>query len=671
MKRLALILLFAAPIVAQTTIEKCQTGHCYGYGAPTGASQLGFIYQDVSQTPPALYCPQNSAWVSCGGSGGGLSSFTTGNLSPLFNVSLGATPTTAPAQSFTLSNAGQNLFFAGPTGGTGAPSYRAITVNDIPSLPTSKIVAAAITGATADYNFLQGSGTTLTDITGNGNNGTLGSGGAAPVWLANGLSFTANTQSVILPASLNTAKTWLFSVYINGVSQNGGYASNFGLFLTSSLGPSGLNLLYYGNGPLYMSPQSFSGGSNLTNCTTPISGFHVIGFALGVSGTSTDHFYIDGTECTNYSAQGASFGFQTSGNLFLGGGGVGPFASAGFVGSMYRVVAIPSALTASQIQVATQQLIGDAASRGVPITPLSRSQGKPTFFAVGDSITFGFGVSSPWESNMSLNFQPNLNVLNYGISGKDLSQIASSDSNRVGPMCGGGNGPQVATVFAGTNDVAVFGDTVANTVTYMALEIQQLRAAGCRVFVGTMLSRNGFDTQKDSYDTALLQQSKTMGADGFIDFASDPLLGADGASTNATWFQGDDTHPTQTGQNRMGVIASNSLNYYFGSTAASPNTTTAATYQMLSGDGYLEANPSANGQVITLPDCMGPTGATYTVTNISAFTSSVKGGTFNGLAETINFTTIGTAVSLPINTSIVFRDVRNASMSASGCHWEK
>jgi hypothetical protein len=149
--------------------------------------------------------------------------------------------------------------------------------------------AAPIAGAAADYNFLEGTGTVVTDITGNGNNATL-SAGALPVWLSNGLSFTADTQSVILPTSINTAKTWLFSVYINGVSQNSGYASNFGVFLTSSLGPSGLNLLYYGNGPLYMSPQSFSGSSNLTNCTTPISGFHVIGFALGVSGTSTDHF---------------------------------------------------------------------------------------------------------------------------------------------------------------------------------------------------------------------------------------------------------------------------------------------------------------------------------------------------------------------------------------------
>jgi lysophospholipase L1-like esterase len=331
---------------------------------------------------------------------------------------------------------------------------------------------------------------------------------------------------------------------------------------------------------------------------------------------------------------------------------------------MYRVVAIPSALTASQTQVATQQLIGDAASRGVPITPLVRSQGKPTFFAVGDSITFGLGVSSPWESNMSLNFQPTLNVLNYGISGIDLSQIASSDSNRIVPMCTGGNGPQVATVFAGTNDI-FNGDSVTNTLTYMALEVQQLKAAGCRVFIGTMLSRTGFDSQKDTYDTALLQQGKTIGADGFIDFASDVNLGADGASANSTWFQADGTHPTQTGQNRMGVIASNALNYYFGSNSAIPTIVT-ATHTIAPGEGYITANPTANA-TLTLPDCTGLSGVTYTVTNIqSAFTVGVVAGSSSQL---INGLAASTVVPVPAHGSLTLRDVPNPK-TVSGCHWE-
>ena len=44
-------------------------------------------------------------------------------------------------------------------------------------------------GATADYNFLQGTGTVLTDNSGNRNNGTLGTGALAPTWTPTGLDF--------------------------------------------------------------------------------------------------------------------------------------------------------------------------------------------------------------------------------------------------------------------------------------------------------------------------------------------------------------------------------------------------------------------------------------------------------------------------------------------------
>jgi len=92
----------------------------------------------------------------------GLSSFTTGNLSPLFTASLGGSPTTAPALAFTLSNAAQNAVFAGPaSGGTGAPSYRALVVADIPSLAAAycAVSGCTLTGLFTAPGFA-GSGTT-------------------------------------------------------------------------------------------------------------------------------------------------------------------------------------------------------------------------------------------------------------------------------------------------------------------------------------------------------------------------------------------------------------------------------------------------------------------------------------------------------------------------------
>jgi hypothetical protein len=65
--------------------------------------------------------------------GGTVTNFSAGNLSPLFTTSV-ANSSTTPALSFALANAAANTVLAGPNGGTGAPSYRALVAADIPSL---------------------------------------------------------------------------------------------------------------------------------------------------------------------------------------------------------------------------------------------------------------------------------------------------------------------------------------------------------------------------------------------------------------------------------------------------------------------------------------------------------------------------------------------------------
>lgn len=58
------------------------------------------------------------------GGAGTVTSFSAGNLSPLFTTSV-ADPTTTPALSFSLSNAGANTYFGNATGGSAAPSFTA------------------------------------------------------------------------------------------------------------------------------------------------------------------------------------------------------------------------------------------------------------------------------------------------------------------------------------------------------------------------------------------------------------------------------------------------------------------------------------------------------------------------------------------------------------------
>jgi hypothetical protein len=103
------------------------------------------------------------------------------------------------------------------------------------------------------------------------------------------------------------------------------------------------------------------------------------------------------------------------------------------------------------------------------------------------------------------------------------------------------------------------------------------------------------------------------------------------------------------------------MNYYFGAKLGSPNVVTATTYQMLSGDGVITA-PTANA-AYTLPDCTGPSGADYIISDPqSAFTLSVIGKTnqpINGLA---------TAITIPSNSTAVLHDLANPK-TVSGCHW--
>lgn len=100
-----------------------------------------------------------------GGGSGTVTSFSAGDLSPLFTTTE-ATITTTPALTFTASTAAQNAVLAGPSsGGTGAYSFRALAVADIPTLNQSTTGSAAtLTTARAIYgNNFDGS-TALTQI---------------------------------------------------------------------------------------------------------------------------------------------------------------------------------------------------------------------------------------------------------------------------------------------------------------------------------------------------------------------------------------------------------------------------------------------------------------------------------------------------------------------------
>lgn len=80
------------------------------------------------------------------GSTGTVTTFSAGNLSPLFTTNV-ANPTTAPALTFALSNASANVVLAGPTSGSAAaPGYRSLVAADILPINLASSANGGVTG---------------------------------------------------------------------------------------------------------------------------------------------------------------------------------------------------------------------------------------------------------------------------------------------------------------------------------------------------------------------------------------------------------------------------------------------------------------------------------------------------------------------------------------------
>lgn len=145
-------------------------GQLASSGSPCGSGGGGGGVTSIGGNGGAFTCAGS---VTCTGtvitgaaSGTGtVTSFSAGNLSPLFTTSV-ATSTTTPALTFTLASAAQNSVFAGPpSGGAGLPSFQTaptISAANMNSFPT---LNQNTTGTAASW-------TTARLLAGNSVNGT-------------------------------------------------------------------------------------------------------------------------------------------------------------------------------------------------------------------------------------------------------------------------------------------------------------------------------------------------------------------------------------------------------------------------------------------------------------------------------------------------------------------
>jgi hypothetical protein len=136
-----------------------------------------------------------------------VTSFSSGNLAPLFSTSV-ANATSTPALSFSLTSQAANLVFASPNGASGAPTFRSLVANDIPSLTGAYIDLTStqtITGVKT-FNNATNSFTGSFAGTHSGNGAGLASLTAANISAGTaGISITGNAATATSAATATTA----------------------------------------------------------------------------------------------------------------------------------------------------------------------------------------------------------------------------------------------------------------------------------------------------------------------------------------------------------------------------------------------------------------------------------------------------------------------------------
>lgn len=172
----------------------------------------------------------------------------------------------------------------------------------------------------------------------------------------------------------------------------------------------------------------------------------------------------------------------------------------------------------------------------------------------GDSLTYGEKTATPWSQSYpaQLAGQINASVINLGIPGMRIDQLASVAAWRVDGLLSQVPGRNVLVVLGGTNDLAQAA-TAATVESRLQSYCAARKAAGWTVAVQTIMPAGGttpagFEVQRAIVNPWLRANWPSF-ADVLVDLAAEPRLQT---TTNTTYFYSDGVHLSATG---YGVIA--------------------------------------------------------------------------------------------------------------------
>jgi hypothetical protein len=277
----------------------------------------------------------------------------------------------------------------------------------------------------------------------------------------------------------------------------------------------------------------------------------------------------------NHIAAVASSSFEQDGQLTTGGAaGSATTASGGFFG---KTVA---AGYTGPFHFGAIAFYGRVLSAGERASVKSRfssvlnsNSGAGVLVYEGDSITAASTLDvmyNGWAHQVSPLLNNNPRQYNFAGGGEqlvnDMPGAASQFSVDVGVVFGQfASERKVVFLHKGTNDMSLGGRTPAQVYADMQTYCGVIRSNGGLVIVSTLLPKTGYGLSNSAaFDTlnSDVRANWASFADGFVDYAAHPIMGASGAASDLSLYL-DGLHPTIYGNSLLASAAAPEINRVF------------------------------------------------------------------------------------------------------------
>lgn len=207
----------------------------------------------------------------------------------------------------------------------------------------------------------------------------------------------------------------------------------------------------------------------------------------------------------------------------------------------------------------------------------------------GSSLITSYGATLNQTLIRKIGLPSTVEVYNFGrLNGQSLATEYANRATELGMYDAAKR--NIFVIDAPSNDIAghaafasaaaaqTYGDDTYNNVTVPF--VQAILATGGAAVVPTIISRTGWDTTTNFYETARVRYNANVVAGAtahgytLADRAGNALLGAQNACTNLTYFINDAIHPNDAGYSLMAAIDGpailalvNASSFHFGTTA--------------------------------------------------------------------------------------------------------